>query len=674
MKKYLIKYSIIFIFMMVSLLLEFSGVWIVEGTFYIHDIRYFLTLVVLFSAILFLIKSDTVRFYTAGIILLILGIVNISFILMYDMTGQYFDFAMFNLSGDAIGIIEFLPLNWGYFVIAGTLISAFYIFGRRINKIVVNNGYLEPLLGMKKKFIGCLFIVISLSLNCLTAYNINNDSTDKYLNMLYDNNVSQYNEYGITSSFIDEVYKGLFYNTQSELSNETIYNYLYYNNTSDYYISETSDYFGVSEGNNVVTVLAESLEWFSFISDLSIYPNGMDISEEETRELFPNLYRLYDNSLVLNNHYAREKTDVSEVYSILGSYTTDSFINYDYPYVTMPQTVGNVLESLEGVTQKNSFHNGTANYYNRDVVHDSFGFNHFYASEELFELYPDSFGDYWLSNVRNLDSEMFDSASDLMFYEDERFYTYALTITQHGMYTERDNLTEYHELLATYGMDIYEEDLEDTDPDSYHLYSYLACALEVDAAIGVMFSDLEEKNILEDTTIVIFGDHNAYYHDLSNYVKDIDDEDAENYMELYRVPCMIYDEKLVSAMNENGDSLYVEKFTSQCDIVPTLFDILGINVFENMYYGNSALIAEESIVYSRSFGVFMTNDLYFTNLNSIIYSNPDKSLTESLLEAEISGLKLVEKIKYTDQIFQYDYFGVQSNYDDFISKLKEINS
>ena len=133
-------------------------------------------------------------------------------------------------------------------------------------------------------------------------------------------------------------------------------------------------------------------------------------------------------------------------------------------------------------------------------------------------------------------------------------------------------------------------------------------------SLGIMMDDLESKGLLDKTTIVIFGDHNSYYQELSGYVKDLEDYTTDrNYTDLYKVPLMIYDKNL-------GHKV-IGKFTCTSDIVPTITDLLGINTYSNLYYGNSVLSDEESVLYSRAYGFFVGDGVLARSMNNILFKS-----------------------------------------------------
>lgn len=678
MKKYFIKYHSIIIFTILFLLIELSGTFLITGSFKIIDVRYILSILLFLNTILFVIKSDTIRFTTSVTFLLVQGLFNFIFIILFDLTGQQFDFSMFNLRNDAMGIIENIPLDFFSSFIFFTSISILYVFGGRLSSNIKEKNIKEPFLIKPKIIIASLLFFIGISANFLTAHSIlNNTNEDPYQTMLTGATSSKYKQYGITSNFINELYSGLVYNNKESIPTDEVINFLY----SDTNVQ--SKYFGVSEGNNVVTILGETLEWFAFISDLEKYPNGIDLTESELRTLYPNFYEFFDGSVILDNYYAKEKTDVSEMYSMMGSYPKDTYINYDHSNNTFPFSFANTLETVENLTYKNTFHNGTYTFYNRNIVHETLGYNKYYSSTQLEELFPNEFTNYLNTGERNLDSEMFESAKNIMFPIDERFNTYALTITMHGRFDKRENLDNlgYYDRLREFGIDV---DLAKSE-NEYCFINYLATALDFDAAIGSVLTDLKNKNLLENTTIVLFSDHYAYYQGLSTYVKgeyypSLSMDNETNYLELYRVPAMIYDTKLVNEIDNNNESRTINKFTSSCDIVPTLFDILGINYYSNMYYGNNIFSNNESLIYSRSYDIFFNDKIYFRNLYNIEFYNKQHFKNEEELHHYVEYIlypranSLIQKIKYMDQIYYFDLYSNQTTYNDFTRRLNYINN
>ena len=184
--------------------------------------------------------------------------------------------------------------------------------------------------------------------------------------------------------------------------------------------------------------------------------------------------------------------------------------------------------------------------------------------------------------------------------------------------------------------------------------------------------------MLDDTVILMFGDHNAYYNQLSNYVKDIVDYDTDRkFTDLYNVPLMIYDSGL-------GHQV-VDKFACTADIVPTLLDLLGVRYYENFYYGNSLFSNKQSVLYSRAYGIFLREGIVGTSATNIVYRYEGKTnavgvfdTTEAITDEDLElfsedAAKLVNKIKYCDYLFQTDYFAVDERETAYREKMKSLN-
>lgn len=642
-----------------SICIEMITVMVVEGSPFISNPFIELGFLIFITAVSLLIRKNMVRAILLSFMLVVQAVADLAFVVIYDMTGQYFDYGMLNLRNDAFGILESIPMNFVVFYTAVFFCIFFVIFALRFLANVKINEY------TKKQKIGYIAAVFAGIIMFVAAIYYNNSkNVDKYEKLLYNEQTGNYSSYGIIGNTINEFAKGLIFDDTVEISDKKIEEFIYAE------VSEPTEKFGVCKDKNLVVILVESYEWFSMINS-DEYPNQLDLTEEEIEYLLPNLCKFYGESVVMNNFHSKEKTDISETISILGSYPTDKYIAYDFPENKMPHTLPNTLKILsDNNMENNSFHNGFASFYNRSTSHKSFGFNKLTDSYDMYDMSDElvksgveeeaTMYDYMNEGQRNLDSQMVYTCKDVMFPKDERFFTYITTITMHGIYYERENLAEHREKL----LEVYKPK-DENDVNEQYLVNYLTTVMEFDKALGIMLDDLEKKGILEDTTIVLFGDHNAYYHQLSSYVKDIYDYDTKNYYtDLYKVPLMIYDADLEHEV--------IDKFMCTSDIVPTLFDLFGINYYTNMYYGTSAFNDEESVLYSRAYGFFAGEGVVARSLNSILYKAP--SVTDEYIEYfNEQTEELVREIKYCDQIFYKDYFDNDENYETYLKKIKEIN-
>lgn len=758
-------YQLPFIYFLLATAIEMTAVFTVEGNAFMTRPMLMFGLLLFFVGVMLAVPKDGIRVAIGGTLLVVQIFVDLVFAALYDMTGQYFEFSLLNLRNDAVAALEKIPVNFLVFYMGLFCCIAFIAYGLRLiavakakakktaetateekvesaqskecgceeqsaaQSVTESEGAKQPktklktkikakatrvkgALSQRKSFLTYLGVaaagVATLVISFVSYFPQN---TDKYEEMVYGKSTSVYASYGMLGNLVGEIGLAI-RGDKSTMTNQQIENFIYNENKkSQPTFIHNAGYMG--KGKNVVVILSESFEWYSFMNSQAYYevPNALKFTDEQLAQLYPNLTRFYNESVVATNFHAREKTDAAETISILGSYPTEKYISYDYCDNSMPQTLPNVLKTLDTNIQTRSFHNGYKDFYNRITTHESFGFesltdmndmektaDELYkaekaaleemgASKEEIDALKPIFTDYWDKyDEMNLDSEMFNLCRDEMFPKDKRFYTYITTISMHGAYYERRNLAaERAEVEKVLGVNL----PNTSDTQANILLHYMVTAKEFDDAIGVMYDDLESKGILDDTIILMFGDHNAYYNELSNYVKDIDGYDTERkFTDMYKVPLMVRADGLVEVLENKKMGRFIDKFTCTADIVPTLFDLLGITYFTNMYYGHSIFdytvtdngaeygntyTPVESVLYSRSYDIFAFDGIVGRSVKTYLYKQ--ESLAQSRIDTyEREAKTLVEKIKYCDYIFKQDYFANQTTRKKFQDKLVSIQA
>lgn len=645
-----------FLFAAAAIVIELTAVFVTSGKFYIRSPWMYFTILAALTFIQFFIPNNYARHVYSSIALAVFFVCDLVFVIIYEMTGTIFDFSMFKLRGDAMSIVEKLQINFTYVSVGGVILSGFVVFARMPVPYVPK----PELTRMTKIVLPCMLAVLAGVHSTLVIFSLNADKDDVLLaNKLYGTNESVYSDKGIIGNFASEIYEGVFKKTETGDLQE-IDDFIYKKVSSD-----TVPRFGAAKGYNVVTILAESFEWFSFMRDTTAFPNGHKADEQILRQLYPNLYEFYDHSVAMTNFHAREKTDIAENLSLIGNYPLDYYLNYDYPENNIAYSLPNIMNDLYGVKSV-SYHNGTRTFYNRnEYLTQAVGFESFVSSEDMT---GESMTNYIDLGERNLDSEMIAACKEQMFPTDRRFNTYITTITTHGQYGYRENLEKYYEIMDSYGILPLSDGMDTASQNANTFRYYAAAAMELDRAVGAITDYLDEKGLTDNTLIVIFGDHNTYYQSLSNYVKDIylNTQTDKNVTDLYRVPLMIK----IGAGEES--TVKIDKFTCTADILPTILSLLGIRYFENLYYGHSVFSEEESVLYSRAYDVFMTDKIYFSTLKNIKYVSPEVD-ENYYKDIENSSLFLLEKISFVNRIFASDFFRGTKE-EKFIFKMSEINS
>ena len=309
-------------------------------------------------------------------------------------------------------------------------------------------------------------------------------------------------------------------------------------------------------------------------------------------------------------------------------------------------------------------HPNTYEYYTRGELMPQLGFDNMYFFEELYadeKLY--SWGDF------SIDSETVERALPYIVPDDgSKFYSYFTTLSTHGPYNESSKNSKklkergyFDKIDYAIENGIWSNPLEGTDAEDSFIY-YKAMAMDLDAGIGMIIEKLKNNNLFDDTIIVLYGDHNAYYDDISYLIyNSVGGQYYKPY--IFKTPLIISNSKLTEAYKEKNnisdeDSAHIEKFVSTYNIVPTLLDLLGFEFNSNLYLGTSAFMEEnyhlDNIFFSLQGGNF-NDKIYTINGQDLVYTELEE-YEDELKDARIASEKILKKLKYIDYIYNYNMF------------------
>ena len=361
--------------------------------------------------------------------------------------------------------------------------------------------------------------------------------------------------------------------------------------------SKKNKYTGMFKGKNLIVLVGESFSSLAIREDLT-----------------PNLYKLYKEGFQFDNFY----TPIFPVSTADGEYITDtslipkegvwSFLKIAGNY--MPYSYPNVFEK-QGYSS-NAYHNHTATYYERDKYIETMGYNSYLAVGTGLEDRMDT------SNWPNSDYEMVKTTVN-DYINNEKFMAYYMTVSGHMNYTKIGNMMVYRNW----------DQVKDL-PYSHKAKSYLAANIELDKAVGELIRRLEEAGKLEDTVIVISGDHYPYGLTLEE-INELSTFERDDKFEKYRMPFLIWS----GSMKE---PIKVEKIGSSLDVLPTVLNLFGAEFDSRLLIGRDILSDTEPLVIfsDRSFitdkgrynavtGEFIANEGttveegYVDKINTIIY-------------------------------------------------------
>ena len=321
---------------------------------------------------------------------------------------------------------------------------------------------------------------------------------------------------------------------------------------------ETNKYTGKYKDNNLIIVQLEGIDnWL--------------ITEEDT----PTLYKMMNNGINFTNHYSYYNgggsTFNSEFAVNTGFITPLSYTQNAYTFNknTFPYSLAHLFKN-EGYTV-NAFHMNTSEYYSRGVNYKNWGYDNYYGLVDLGTYKDDSYV---------LDRELIlnETFKEKMF-ENEKFVNYIITYTNHMPFTtEKGNCRKL--LKLDY---LSENNLEELPKDYvYPEMTEESCARrqakETDYMMELLLNELTERNLLDNTTIVVFTDH--YLYTLSDQTILDKYKETDNNL-INHTPFFIW--------HNNKDKKTIKEVTSQLNVLPTILNLYGIDYTSNYYIGTDAL-------------------------------------------------------------------------------------
>lgn len=334
--------------------------------------------------------------------------------------------------------------------------------------------------------------------------------------------------------------------------------------------SYTNEYTGLFEGYNLIYICAESFWTYA-------------CNEKVT----PTLYKMANNGIVLNNYYnSLKNTTTNGEFAFTTSFWPDVSRVADngkdvgsFPRsasIFMPQGLGDLF-SENGVPTY-AYHNYFGKYYRRILSWPNLGYENIRFNGDNM-----SFTFNWPAS----DLEMMQQTVD-DFINQDRFHTYYMTFSGHGPYTAKNRMY-LQNINETY------EKIGSTDKYNSMAAGYLACNLEFDKAMEYLLNRLEEAGKLDNTVIVIAGDHYPYYLDADSRTSLVGRTMDEDF-EIYKSTCIIYNAGL-------KEPIVNDEYCCNVDIVPTILNLFNIPFDSRLYMGKDVFSnsVHRAALYNKNF-------------------------------------------------------------------------
>lgn len=612
-----------------------SGDLMVLPSYFLFD----LGIILMMAGVIYVVQNQKAMLALFYIFLLLACLINITNTTMYNIFGDILSFDLLVLGTEATTALTPDIIDWWggvlNIVIFGLAIASSIVLVKYNKKTVIIKNFSMPI------FVLAVFIVIQslgfglfeaqkMSLSMAIDQGSEIEASDKYLWDNFQFKLDSYKKFGSYGFYTKSVLDLIFKDEIDEEDVEFLQNYI-----DEGYKSENPN--APLYGDNLIVILCESTDWYA-------------IDPFNT----PTLWRLAngDNTISFTEFYARNRTNNSEGIVLNGGTPRNIALkdalkngyNFDYALPKLFET------TTDEETVTTYVHCNTRDYYSRDITHiDGLGFDYMYTLEDYTgEQVRGGWGE-WITDV-----DFTANLMDKIIPDTERFMTFIATMATHGPYTYTNPYyQEYYEIFES-NYEQYSAWAEEntpfiipTDEGDFELfYHYKSAAIDLDRTIANLIEELEKRGRAEDTSIVMFADHNVYYNDLSLKLKGIEKVDYSNTF-AYNIPFMIYSPKLT-----NGEGYINDTFCNTYDILPTICDIYGLPSNSNLFYGYSVFSEdiENSFFASHLNGMF-TNDIYSLNISDVVVMN-DNVTEEDIAKFKDNATKFFKKQEYLEKIYE----------------------
>lgn len=375
--------------------------------------------------------------------------------------------------------------------------------------------------------------------------------------------------------------------------------------------TEKNKYTGMFKGKNLIFITAEAFDTIAIDENIT-----------------PTLYKMATNSFIFNNYYQPlypVSTSDGEYMNLMSLIPKEGVWSFKATSkLSMPFGLGNVFKK-EGYNAY-AFHNHTYKYYSREKSHTNIGFKYIGCGNGLERKMNCK---HW----PNSDAEMMDATFDYYLKDNKPFVTYYMTVSGHLNYNFYGNNMASRNKKAVKNLKY-----------STAVKAYYATQIELDKAMSKLLNKLEEKNLLNDTLIVIAPDHYPYGLKTSemNEVSKIDRSDK---FENYHTSLIIY--------NPTIEKTEVNKVVSGIDILPTVLNLFGMNYDSRLLMGKDIFSETEglAILSDRS---WVSDKGKYNSVSKEFISNTNEEVSKEYIEK--INTEVYQKFSMSSLILDNDYY------------------
>ncbi|UOQ42524.1 LTA synthase family protein [Halobacillus salinarum] len=392
-----------------------------------------------------------------------------------------------------------------------------------------------------------------------------------------------------------------------------------------------SELFGAAKGRNVIFISLESFQNFvldSKINGKETTPFLNDLKESSDTFWFKNFY----------HQTAQGKTSDSEFLIENSMYPLGRgavyFTNAQNEYHSLPEMLN------ENDYYTSVFHANNRSFWNRDVMYDNIGYDHFY-DENAFEETPQNKIGWGLE-----DKAFFNQSIPYLKKLDQPFYSKFITLTNHFPFEMPQNQAH----------------VDKFDSGSETLNQYFQTVRYTDEAVESFFNKLKREGLYENSIIILMGDHYGISEFHNKAMGKFLGKEVNGYehVQLQRVPFMIhipgYDKGEVQ-----------ENIAGQIDVKPTLLHLLGIENKGDLGFGQDLFRKDRKGFIALRDGSVVGDQYVYTDSQCFdrktgkLVSDDQEDQCKPLTEKANKELDYSDSIIYGDLLRFYEFNQIDNN-------------
>ena len=434
-------------------------------------------------------------------------------------------------------------------------------------------------------------------------------------------------------------------NDNSRIIDDTLFNSVIeneedetYKAISNYFINQSitdkNDYTGLFKDKNLIVIMMESA------NDILI-----------NKDYYPNFYKMYSEGWSWDNNYSprnscatmnNEFSGMTSLYSIYNTCTASKYKNNTYF-----ESIFNLFNEKNYVTF--SSHDYTEAYYPRSTIHKNMGSKEYYGVQKLGIKYSNEYIN-WANDDEFMEAIL--KIIDKKTANNEHFMTWLTTVSSHQPYSSSSiQGDKYYSMTDKTG---YSSDVR----------RFMSKLKILDNGLGILLEGLKSRGILDDTVIILYGDHYPYGIN-KDHLNQVLEYDANEDMNAEQVPFVIY--------NSTIEAKKFDQYTFYLNILPTIANLFDLD-YDPRYYLGTDLFSKDALSLTVFADGSWKNEIAYYNAkkNKIKYYTDKTYTTEELNEI---NKNITAKVNISSKVIKENYFEhLNKKLEEEKSKLNELSS